>query len=416
MCRWILLTSVTLSVPVWSAEPKDPKTLDVAADKTKAAAELIAKLDDDDILLRDRLTEQLKAMGRDALPALEAAHKVKPAKRVMDQLVVLLPAARKADFDARAALFLADKDRKYDHALPGWTELKAAAKDTKESRSLMTDILNDDECRDMFVAAFDGTEAGRKVFEKRWEKKWYAIRSVTHPSGKTGLAPADPIHWMPAALLADLVAGHEYLDHYRLGLLGGYLTETDEGKLARKEKGKFGPVVRAVGAYWIEQQTTQIGMVQCDSMATYLGFDKDVRLQLVERHFERAVVEKWPQPPFGPLAQTNDPKYIASFRRLFDSEAVFREKREDIRSEYVMVRDAALSMCIALSGQDPEEYGFAASTPVTEQNRLRFSPSNYYFAGDKKAADEKRSTAFKKWAEWEKANPDKVKAKAPDKK
>jgi hypothetical protein len=33
-----------------------------------------------------------------------------------------------------------------------------------------------------------------------------------------------------------------------------------------------------------------------------------------------------------------------------------------------------------------------------------------------KTADEKRTAAFKKWAEWEKANPEKIKAKPPEKK
>jgi len=40
-----------------------------------------------------------------------------------------------------------------------------------------------------------------------------------------------------------------------------------------------------------------------------------------------------------------------------------------------------------------------------------------YFKGeDGKSAEDKRTAAFKKWAEWEKANPDAIKAKPPEKK
>ncbi|MFW1898084.1 hypothetical protein, partial [Acinetobacter sp. ULE_I075] len=84
-----------------------PKTLDVPAEKTAAAKKLVAKLDDDDILVRDKATRELKAMGRDALPAMLAALKAKPADRVEDRLAELMPPARKADFDLRYPLFLA---------------------------------------------------------------------------------------------------------------------------------------------------------------------------------------------------------------------------------------------------------------------------------------------------------------------
>ena len=81
------------------------------------------------------------------------------------------------------------------------------------------------------------------------------------------------------------------------------------------------------------------------------------------------------------------------------------------------VRDAALSMCIALSGQDPTDYGFSAEIAADAKSDLRYDTYNYYFEdGDGKTADEKRKAAFEKWAEWEKANPDKIKAKPPEKK
>jgi len=74
-------------------------------------------------------------------------------------------------------------------------------------------------------------------------------------------------------------------------------------------------------------------------------------------------------------------------------------------------------MCISLSGQDPTEYGFTPQLKTKATDNMRYDPHTYHFeAGDGKTADDKRKAAFAKWAEWEKANPDAIKAKTPDKK
>ncbi|MCU0702615.1 MAG: hypothetical protein MUF18_01330 [Fimbriiglobus sp.] len=48
---------------------------------------------------------------------------------------------------------------------------------------------------------------------------------------------------------------------------------------------------------------------------------------------------------------------------------------------------------------------------------LRYALFNYFFQADERQpVSENRKAAFAKWAEWEKANPEKIKAKAPEKK
>jgi hypothetical protein len=411
---WVVL-SLTVAV---AAEPTDPKALDVPADKTKAAAALIVKLDDDDVDVRDKASGDLKAMGREALPAMLAAMKRKPSNEVLNRLEKLLPAARKADFDARYPLFLADKDRKFDHDLLGWNELKAAVKDTKESRLLMADILNDEPCRDMLLQALDPTQ--RTGFEDRWQAKlveWSAANAVA-----IGVKPkpGDPIHWMPAALLADLLYARDYRGDGRWAVLK-HFTETDEGKLAVAGKGRFGEVVRGFARHWIERQTERFGMDEGAYLAKTMKFEPEFIRQCLEKRFERAMDSGQMDTSFGQLAHTRDPKYIASFRRLFESEAVLMAARDGTEGQgivpEILLRDGALAVCIALSGQDPTEYGFTAHAKVDAQNDSRYDPYNYYFdAADGKTTADKRQAAFKKWAEWEKANPDKLKAKPPEKK
>jgi hypothetical protein len=420
------LVGVLLAGPLLiAAEPKDPKTLDVPAEKTAAAKALLAKLDDDDSLVRDKIAAELKAMGRHALPALLEAQKGKLPRRVSDRVAELLPGARTEDFYARAALFKADKERKYDHVFPGWDELKAAAKDTKESRQLMADILNDEDCRDMLALAFDTTDDGRKRFEERWKAKrdeWWAAHMVEvragRPSGGAKPKADAPLHWAPAALLADLLYDRDYRSDFRVFVYAQYFTATDEGKLAFANKGKYGSAVPDLTRRWIEQQYGWNGMGDGERLAREMKFGPEFVRAYQERQFEKAVEQHQVTSMLGKLAYTRDPKYIASFRRLFDWEAAYSTDQfaQHVGGE-IQVRDAALSMCIALSGQDPEDYGFSAQRKTTADDDGRYWTHNFFFKDEgKTTADDKRQAAFKKWAEWEKANPEKIKAKPPEKK
>ena len=401
------------------AEPKDPKTLDVQAETTAKAKALIAKLDDDDIRVRDRAIVDLKAMGRDALPALAGVRNGKPTPWLLARVQELLPAARRADFDARYPLFLADKDRKFDHALLGWNELKAAAKDTKESRLLFADILGDEECREMLLLSLDDTDAGRTGFRNRWEGKMNEWHVRSKAEFRAGIAsngpwpkPDDPLQWMPTAILADLLHEADYQTGYRHAVVRAYFDSTDEAKLAREGKGRYGPVVTEVILYWVGQQKGRYGLRDATAVVTYIKADKKLVLGMEEKLFDLMVSTGQGNGSLGHLAATKDPKYIASFRRLFDTDKPFWTPQDGGKIPEIQLRDAALSMCVVLSGQESSDYGF--TTQSKNIDALRYDPYSYWFeAGDGKTVDDKRAAAFKKWGEWEKANPEAIKAKPP---
>jgi hypothetical protein len=419
--RWSSsMAVVCVALGVYAAEPMDPKSLDISAEKTAKAKALIAKLNDDDNLVRDKLTAELKAMGRDAMPALLEAQKAKVPNRVLDRVMEVLPAARQADFATRYPFFLADKDRKYDHDLLGWNELRAAVKDTKESRALMADILNDEECREMIRSVFDTSEMGRKLFERRWEAKreewWTAYLAKRQPSNIRPKADA-PVHWVVAAQIADLLYDRDYRSYFRGPVLEAYYF-TDEAKLAGTGKGKYGAVVRDFARYWIEHQSYRFGLEDGEWLAREWKFDEPFVRRCLERRVEASISRRQPDKSYVQLAYTREAKYISTLRQLFEYEQPHSPPLFTAMLGEIQVRDAALSMCIALSGQDPVEYGFSAQTPkTTAKDDARYWVDNYYFrASDGQTADDKRKAAFKKWAEWEKANPDAIKAKPPEKK
>lgn len=409
-------------VPV--ATGQDPKTLVVPVEKTQAATVLVARLTDDDTAVQSKAEAELAKMGRQALPALLAAVEEKPSDERMERLNALLPAARKADFDARAELFLADTDRRFQHDLPGWNQLRAAVDDTKEARKLFADILKDNSSREMLLQAVDVRDDAVASFRRRWNDKHEEWVARCRAELLAGLTPAgnlpnsdDPITWVVSALLADVLHHEDYLNHYRHPVVRDYLAHTTEGASAVAGKGRYGEVVQKFVRHWVEQQKGRHGATDATAIAQYMKFDAAVAMRKEEELFELMVTSGQVNGGFVQLAASRDPKYIPTFRRLFDSDKPYLSAKDGAPLGEIQMRDAALSMCIALSGQDPTAYGFSASFPATAKDDLRYYVYNYYFeAGEKTTVEQKRKAAFEKWAEWEKDNPVKLKATPPEKK
>ncbi|MEO2089040.1 MAG: hypothetical protein ABGY75_06025 [Gemmataceae bacterium] len=238
-----------------AAQPGDPKPLAVPAEQHARAKELVRKLDDDDVGVRDQASADLKAMGRLALPTLVEALKGKPSYEVSVRVDKLLPLARKDDFEARSPVFLADADGKFDHTFPGWTELKTAAGDTPETRKLFTAILKEDEYREALTGVFAVTADERKLFEERWQAKF--LKWLT--PARAGQPPVWPVEWHAAALLADLVYARDYVDHARLKPLLAVLN-SETGQQALAGKGSYGAAFPALIRHWVISQHGQNGM------------------------------------------------------------------------------------------------------------------------------------------------------------
>ncbi|MBL8892361.1 MAG: hypothetical protein JNL67_20465 [Planctomycetaceae bacterium] len=89
--------------------------------------------------------------------------------------------------------------------------------------------------------------------------------------------------------------------------------------------------------------------------------------------------------------------------KLFKDETILRSEVEFDLNDGTKItvetraRDYALAICVKLSGQSFQEYGF----DILGSNSEKFD--NWEFAGFTK--DETRQAAFQKYAEWRKANP-----------
>lgn len=404
---------ITLLIGTVLALAAEPKELGVPPEKAADAKVLIAKLDDDDVEVRDKAYARLEKLGRFALPALLEAAKGKPSNEVQNRLETLIPVARKADFDARADLFLADNEGKQTHDLLGWSKLAEVAGDTKESRKLFRNILADDALRADLLLSQATTKSDLKTFDHRWERKtkeWKVAKRL-------GPSADAPITFVAVGWLADLVTAHERDENggARTAVVTMYLERTDEGKLVAQGKGAYGDVPLKLAKKWIATRRGYYELLPARHLCRDLNLGDSEALQVLERMADWTLEYKTGYAhEIGYLAMTGNPERVSLLKRYFDLGGVMVPGRGDDLPD-VQHRDAALAMCLVLTDQDPAEYGFGMQYKPKADLLSRINTQNYFFkADDNRTADEKRTAAFKKWAEWEKANPDKV--KPPEKK
>ena len=407
-----------LPLLVWAAllPAAEPKELAIPPEKAAEAKALIAKLDDDDVDVRDRASAGLETLGRFAYPAMVEALNGKPSNEVRNRLEKLLPAARKADFDARYPLFLADKEGKQEHRLLGWDKLAEVAGDTTESRKLFRDILADDALRADLLLSQATTKDDLTTFDHRWERRWKEWGN----SGR-GYRPkaSEPFTFVAACWLADLISAHERDENggSRNAVVNMFLKHSDEGKLVAQGKGAYEDVPLKLAKKWIDTRRGYWELAAAHSLCRELKLGEVEEARQLERMAEWSVRNGTGGREIPGLAGTGNPQHVATLKRFFETTTPKHFGTDASGLPEIQVRDAALAMCLVLTDQDPAEYGFDMQYRPKADLFSRANDQNYFFKGDgQQTADEKRAAAFKKWAEWEKANPDKLKAKPPEKK
>src|SRR5262249_39512335 len=105
--------------------------------------ELVRRLGADDYQVRERASRELFQIGLPAKGALlDGARDADP--EVRRGCRDLLPEILEADRQARLAAFIADKDGKETHDLPGWRRYRAIAGEDAAARKLFIDIQKAD--------------------------------------------------------------------------------------------------------------------------------------------------------------------------------------------------------------------------------------------------------------------------------
>ena len=147
----------------------DPRTL-IISDADHARAErLVEQLGSVLYQTRNAATLELRAMGRLALPSLEAArHSDNPEVRLRVNL--MLPKIRRADYEAKLRTFLADIQGKYDHQLPGWDKFQTIVGNNLAARRLFIELMKSPANRPLLEAvALSSKELVQRLVQRQTE-------------------------------------------------------------------------------------------------------------------------------------------------------------------------------------------------------------------------------------------------------
>jgi hypothetical protein len=352
-----------------------------ASEEHSKAVALVRQLGSRSFRVREQAARELMKMKLAARQAVEEGIKDKDPE-VRRRCGQLLPDILRAELFARIAAFVADKEGKRDHHLPGWKLFRELAGPGEDARQLFAD-LSRREIELLDLLEKNPSRAGT-LSAKRCERLW----NMSSTSRGMALLPGDVI---PLFLVtADKRAGVGTAMGYQLcGML-------DRPGLREEMtvKGPGSPFKRLVVA-WMGRLT--------EDYALSRALEATERLQMPER-FELAkkvVRNKGGGGARGHalvlLGKADAKAHVALFESLLEDTAsvagfgIGVANGPNIQGQ-TEVRDIALAMLVHATGQKHDDYGFA----YTRAGRSFLF--NAPFLGF--SSKEERETAFKKWRTW----------------
>jgi hypothetical protein len=386
----LVLLAVASASP--AASP-DPKSLAVPAEDAARARELVKKLASDVYTEREDATRQLRAMGRKALPALEAGAD-DPDPEVRLRCEILLPAAEADDFDARLATFQADKDSKFDHDLPGWNQFHKLVGKTEAGRVMFSDLLKQPENRDLIAGmAQDAAELTRRFDARKQDLYAKMFPRATVVDGK--VARYEPtVRDATLFLFVETVLGDK-AGNARLGPVSVYYILSRPGVRTAIDSDKHAEAIRQLAGAWAESRTDPTNLSRAMYVVGNLKLKeglglagKIIKLEGATVHLKIAAA--------AAVAKTGTAEHLPLLKPLFENDAVLLGKVG--AANEIRVQDAALALAVLLTGQQPADYGFKVDK-IPRAAESKFVYYNYWFE-----SAEARKAAFAKFAEWEDKN------------
>lgn len=384
-----LLGILVAGAAVSAADP-DPKSLIVPESDISEARELVRKLGSAIYKEREDATRALREMGRRALSVLETGID-DPDSEIRLRCEILLPAAEADDFEARLATFLADRDGKFEHELPGWKEFQTVAGSGSESRNLFTEMLQSPNNRELISGmAIDKAELARRLDARKVElyAKMYPRTPINGKFERYEPTLQDAVLF----LFLETVLGDKNANP-RLGPVSVYTLVNRPRVKNELGTSKSAPTIRKLIVAWAESRSTPYSLQQAMNLIGQLKLKegmgaaaKLIKLEGATPHQRLAAATA--------IARTGSAENVTLLKPLFEDKTVFRFKVGAVGE--IRVQDAGLAMAIVLTNQDPKDYGFKQQNVGLPPGDAKFYPYSQWFA-----SEEDRKAAFEKFAEWE---------------
>ncbi|MDB5312225.1 MAG: hypothetical protein JWO38_6427 [Gemmataceae bacterium] len=401
--RVVALGWALSAVPAAAAAP-DPKELTVPAHELSKARELVRKLGSEVFRDREDAQDALAKMGRLARPALAEALGTDPNPEVRARSAQLLPRAEAADLQARIDTFLADADGKFDHDLPGWALFRKEAGADRLGRELYVEVLKSPTNLELLTALGVSNEAGgRAVADRR-----LALFLQANPGAfGRGFVPATPsrpqqpsLADVAVLLLAETAVPTK--DIPRPGpfayITGAQFVQHQAPMSAINNPGStpHAEAYRRVFARWLDSRTAPEDLNNIAYIANNFKQLKEAG-PLLRRVVTTDGVQSHAKAQAMIFLYQRGKDELPAIRAQLKNDTAINQRLVIAPNVIIdaQIRDVALALCLHNENQDLKKYGF--------EFQPGFNPAqvaqNYWGYGF--TSDETRTTAFKKWNEFE---------------
>ncbi len=388
----------------------DPKSLEYGDAELEKARALTRQLGSKEYKEREVASRELGKIGRVAVVAIREVRAVETNAEVRLRTDILLPRAESDDMRARVMCFLADKDGKFDHKLPGWGKFKDVTGSDKASRELFAEVLKKSDYHALLMACEMTANDLSRVLTGYYQTIQHKQNFGTHVQPTSA----------ELAVLCFLECQHSDKELRIQGQwgpmsVGQWLYHQDVQNAMKNGSGKYGvPLQRIVGK-WMESRETAFGVQQAMNLATnwqlkdalkysarmfLVGSDANANWYKAQAAQQIATKHNLKE------GKEEAAKYLPLMLKGLDENQLLTQVFVGGKNPNEMIgvntQDYVLGLLCRMTGQKPADYGLDTQTNGGDNFQ---NYAHYYFKeSDAKKAGEKRDAGIKKFKEWAEKN------------
>jgi len=390
---WAWLGAFGLPAAVGQAPAQGGEGPAPAAASEEAA--LAEKLGDPSYEVRLRAAELLRDLGLKAQDALAAGlgHADPEVRR---RCRWILEDVLEADFQRRLQAFVADKQGKGDHGLPGWERYRRTIGDDAAARELYVRMLKRES--GLLVSAASGAAAAVESVDLRLRQVYQMM------TRRNSLQRKPPEMETVAAML--FIVGDEGLELPQELADNTYLSSVIQQPSFHQalSEGKYQkPAHKLVGCWLVRPTGPRLAHVKLQ-LAMQYRIEDGVWLalsMLKQKNPLGAHVQAYAVCALGQLGGKPYASVLAEF--LEDKTECYR-RVVNSKTYATQIRDVALAWLVHLTGQSLKDYGLERAADsfkrLSQNPRSSFNLHNVGFG-----EDGGRDKALKRWREWVKDHP-----------
>jgi hypothetical protein len=381
MLRMAMLNTLAAAALALAAPAGRAEAAAAAGPPPDKAADLVRLLGDNSYPVREKAAADLIRLGRSAKPALLAGTKDEDPE-VRRRCQIILPRALRHDLEVRLEGFLADKEGKQKHELPGLDRFRNLLGSDDKARQLFADMLRAD-AELLEAADKDPRAAGDQLGVRAQALSQFMYNGTGHGQGVSAVDLANLLFVGADPKVAVPPQAGWQVHNLLTSQLPGQLTAGPRGALLKK-----------LLLHWINERTDPNSITQTLQLAIQLQLKEGVEIALKE-------LRKKDGNSYGrgaailALGRLGGKEHRAVLEPLLTDAGDVSSFGINNASGKTQVRDVALAVLVHQQGQSLKDYGFAVGTLLPG-----FELSQQNHPGLLGFTDQKlRDAALKKWKE-----------------